>query len=130
MAAQFKARYRAPEPVREPQWLGTIPHAATSKSSSNGWERSGPKGQSALRSTHLLARSVSDPSVISPTVSPDQGVGCRVQGHLPQSSVLLGAAPRLAGRRKLEDRGSAGTFDVSENFYATTFRLLQIILSG
>ena len=70
MAAQFKARNRALEPVREPQWLGTIPHAATSKSSSNGSERFRPTGESSLRSTHLLARSVADPSVISPTLSP------------------------------------------------------------
>ena len=33
-----------------------------------------------LRFTHLLVLSVAHPSVIPPTLSPDQGVGCRVQG--------------------------------------------------
>ena len=107
---------------------GHIPHAAMSETSSNGPERFRPTGIERYVLPHLLVLSVADPSVISPTLSPP-GRPFQCPTALTRPSEFIAPADRTVTDDATCKTARARTFDVSENFYATTLRLLQIVLS-
>ena len=106
-----------------------IPHAAMSETSSNGPERFRPTGIERYVLPHLLVLSVADPSVISPSLSPP-GRPFQCPTALTRPSEFTAPGDRtVTDDATCKHGASAGTFDVSETFYATTLRLLRIVFS-